>query len=83
MSKDGGQGWFLAERVFHYVVMVFMVALMVFAAWFVYKVIVRQQPEVPLRDEPLSVEESKDGRKTLPDFVLEDINNDELEKLKP
>ncbi len=71
---------FMAERGFHYILMAFVFALIVFSAGFVYMSM--QTPEI----NPPEIIENEQGSvnvKPLPDFIVDKVPSDELESLKP
>ncbi len=74
MSEEG-QSWFLAERVFHYFVMAFISALIVFAVWYAY---MSMQPRQETQIEGVGEE------KALPGFIKMDETglSKELKDLK-
>lgn len=70
--REEGQGWFLAERAFHYFVMAFISALIVFAVWYAYMSMQpRQETQI----------EGGGEAKSLPDFIEMD-ETDLMKELK-
>ena len=75
----------IVEKIVFYLVMISTAGLVLFSIWFVYKSF---QPDWKndqpvLQDEVVEQEVNADNIKPLPDFVLDNIQPDELKKLKP
>ncbi len=70
------------EKTFHYVLMFFMSALIIFSIVFVYLSANGAFRKEPIPDELMSAEEAG-LKKELPEFMLETLKPDELEQLKP
>ena len=69
---------FAMEKMFHNAFMGFLVVLMMFCVWFVYESV---QVESARKAPDMNTQVGQ--VKPLPAFMLEDIEHDELEKLKP
>ena len=81
MSNDNPSVTF-KEKGLHYVAMSLMFFMIVMAA-FVSYMAMQKQPRPPMEDRDMLVQEPVGRTKPLPDYMIEKIEKDELELLKP
>ncbi len=71
----------MRDKMFYRLVFVFTFSLIAFSIWYAYVNAQRQQKAAPIL--PSEIVETDSEAKPLPDFILDKIQPDELEQLKP